>query len=69
MMHKVAKTAHETAQKKFKAGVVAKADVLRADTTLASRNLEVERAKNNLKIAKGTLLSKLYNMVTYKMLS
>ena len=59
MMYKVAKTAHETAQKKFKAGVVAKADVLRADTTLASRNLEVERTKNNLKIAKGTLLSKL----------
>lgn len=59
MMYTVAKTAHETAQKKFKAGVVAKADVLRADTTLASRNLEVERTKNNLKIAKGTLLSKL----------
>lgn len=59
MLYKVAKTAQETAQKKFKAGVVAKADVLRADTTLASRNLDLERSRNNLKIAKGTLLSKL----------
>ena len=59
MLHKVAKTAHDTAQKKFKAGAVAKADVLRADTTLASRDLDLERAKNNLKIAQGTLLSKL----------
>ncbi len=55
----VARTARETAQKKFKAGSVAKADVLKADTTLASRELDLERAKNNREIAKGTLLSKL----------
>lgn len=55
----VAKTARDTAQKKFKAGVVARADVLKAETTLASRDLELERAKNNREIAKGTLLSKL----------
>lgn len=55
----VAQTARDTAAKKFKAGSVAKADVLKADTTLASRNLDLERAKNNREIAKGTLLSKL----------
>lgn len=55
----VAQTAKDTAQKKFKAGVVAKADVLKAETTLASRDLDLERAKNNREIAKGTLLNKL----------
>lgn len=55
----VARTAKDTADKKYKAGSVAKADVLKADTTLASRILELERAKNNREIAKGTLLSKL----------
>lgn len=55
----VAKTAMDTADKKYKAGVVAKADVLKAATTLASRDLELERAKNNREIAKGNLLSKL----------
>ena len=55
----VAQTAKDTADKKYKAGVVAKADVLKADTTLASRVLDLERAKNNREIAKGTLLSKL----------
>jgi len=59
MLRTVAQTARDTAQKKFKAGVVAKADVLKADTTLASRDLDLERAKNNREIAKGTLLSKL----------
>ena len=54
---KVAKTAKETADKKYKAGVVAKADVYKADTTLASSQLELERAKNNREIAKGTLLN------------
>lgn len=58
-LRKVAETARATAQTKFKAGSVAKADVLKADTTLASRNLDLERAKNNREIAKGTLLSKL----------
>lgn len=55
----VAVTARDTAQKKFKAGAVARADVLKAETTLASRDLDLERAKNNREIAKGTLLSKL----------
>ena len=55
----VAKTAHDTAKKKFSAGSVARADVLKAETTLASRDLDVERAKNNREIAKGTLLTKL----------
>lgn len=55
----VAQTARDTAQKKFKAGAVAKADVLKADTTLASRELDLERAKNNREIAKGALLNKL----------
>ena len=59
MLRKVAQTARDTAQKKFQAGSVAKADVLKADTTLASRDLDLERAKNNREIAKGTLLSKL----------
>ncbi len=58
-LRNVAKTARDTAQKKFKAGAVARADVLKADTTLASRDLDLERAKNNREIAKGTLLSKL----------
>ncbi|MBD5400552.1 TolC family protein [bacterium] len=55
----VAQTARDMAQKKYNAGSVAKADVLKADTTLASRELALERAKNNREIAKGTLLSKL----------
>lgn len=44
MLRTVAQTARDTAQKKFKAGAVAKADVLKADTTLASRDLDLERA-------------------------
>lgn len=59
MLRTVAQTARDTASKKFQAGSVAKADVLKADTTLASRDLDLERAKNNREIAKGTLLSKL----------
>ena len=59
MALKVAKTAKETADKKFKAGAVAKADVYKADTTLASAELKLERAKNNREISKGTLLTKL----------
>jgi len=55
----VAKTAKETADKKYKAGVVARADVYKADTTLASSQLELERAKNNREIIKGTLLNTL----------
>ncbi len=58
-LKKVAQTAKDTADKKFKAGSVAKADVLKANTTLASRVLDLERAKNNREVAKGTLLSKL----------
>lgn len=59
MLRDVAQSARDMASKKFKAGSVAKADVLKADTTLASRDLELERAKNNREIAKGTLLTKL----------
>ena len=59
MLRTVAQTARDTANKKFRAGSVAKADVLKADTTLASRDLDLERAKNNREIAKGTLLAKL----------
>ncbi len=59
MLRTVAQTARDTAQKKFKAGSVARADVLKADTTLASRDLDLERAKNNREIAKGALLNKL----------
>lgn len=55
----VAQTAKDTADKKYKSGVVAKADVYKADTTLASSQLELERAKNNREIAKGTLLNAL----------
>lgn len=55
----VAQTAYDTASKKFKAGVVAKADVLKAETTLAGSKLSLERAKNNREITKGTLLTKL----------
>lgn len=55
----VAQTALDTANNKFKAGVVARADVLKAETTLASRDLDLERAKNNREISKGTLLTKL----------
>lgn len=55
----VAQTAKDTADKKFKAGAVAKADVFKAETTLASAQLKLERAKNNREIAKGTLLTKL----------
>ena len=56
---KVAQTAYDTASKKFTAGVVARADVLKAETTLANSKLSLERAKNNREIAKGTLLTKL----------
>jgi len=55
----VAQTAYDTANKKFKAGVVARADVLKAETTLANSKLAMERAKNNREITKGTLLTKL----------
>jgi outer membrane protein TolC len=53
----VAQTAKNVADKKFKSGAVAKADVFKADTTLASSQLSLERAKNNREIAKGTLLN------------
>ncbi len=56
---KVAQTAYDTASKKFKAGVVARADVLKAETTLASAKLSLEKSKNNREISKGTLLTKL----------
>ena len=55
----VAQTAYDTANKKFKAGAVARADVLKAETTLAGAKLSLERSKNNREITKGTLLTKL----------
>jgi len=55
----VAQTAKNVADKKYKAGAVAKADVYKADTTLASSQLSLERSKNNREIAKGTLLNSL----------
>lgn len=55
----VAQTAYNTANKKFKAGVVAKADVYKAETTLANAQLTLERSKNNREITKATLLNKL----------
>ena len=55
----VAKQANDMASKKFKAGAVAKADVYKAETTLASAKLALERAKNNREISKATLLTKL----------
>ena len=55
----VAQTAKDIADKKYKSGAVARADVYKADTTLASSQLELERAKNNREIAKGTLLNAL----------
>lgn len=56
---KVAQIAKDTADKKYKAGVVARADVYQADTALASSQLVLERAKNNREITKGTLLNTL----------
>lgn len=55
----VSQTAFDTASKKFKAGAVAKADVLKAETTLANSRLSLERSKNNREIAKAALLTKL----------
>ena len=55
----VAQTAYDTASKKFKAGAVAKADVYKSETTLASSKVALERAKNNREITKATLLTKL----------
>ena len=59
MALKAAKTAKDTADKKFKAGAVAKADVYKADTRLAPAELKLERSKNDREITKGTLLTKL----------
>ena len=53
----VAKTAKNTADKKYKAGAVAKADVYQADTNLASSQLSLERAKNDREITKANLLN------------
>jgi len=52
----VARGSKDAADKKFKAGAVAKADVLKADTSLAARELELKRAQGNREIAKGKLL-------------
>ena len=52
----VARTAYQTANTRFRAGAVARADVLRAETTLAQRELELQRARGSLQIARGRLL-------------
>ena len=52
----VAKGSKDSASKKYKAGAVAKADVLKAETSLAARELELKRAQGNREIAKGKLL-------------
>ncbi|MDR1027621.1 MAG: TolC family protein [Rickettsiales bacterium] len=58
-IHNVAKEAQTTAAKKYKAGAVARADVLRADTTLAQRKTDLERSKGAREIASARLLSML----------
>jgi outer membrane protein TolC len=55
-LQKVAQDAKTTADKKFSAGAVAKADVLRADTTLASKKTDLKRAEGNHEIAVAKLL-------------
>ena len=55
----VAAGARDVAAKKFSAGAVAKADVLKADTTLASQQLTLQQSQGNREIAKGQLLSAL----------
>jgi len=52
----VSQSAKDTASKKFAAGAAAKADVLQAETNLASRQLDLQRAQNNREVAKGQLL-------------
>ncbi|MCL1785589.1 MAG: TolC family protein [Alphaproteobacteria bacterium] len=52
----VARGAKQTADTKFKAGTVARADVLRADTNMAARELELQRATGNGQIARGRIL-------------
>ncbi|MDR1071843.1 MAG: TolC family protein [Rickettsiales bacterium] len=54
---RVAADAKTTADKKFKAGAVAKADVLRAETTLASKKTDLERSRGTREIAVAKLLS------------
>ena len=54
---RVAEEAKATADKKFKAGAVARADVLRADTTLAANRTDLRRSQGNRKIASAKLLS------------
>jgi outer membrane protein TolC len=54
---KVATDAKNTADTKFRAGVVAKADILRAETALASKKTDFQRSKGNREIAIAKLLS------------
>ena len=55
-MLSVARAAKSAADTRFRAGAVARADVLRADTTLAQRQLELQRAQGTQSIARGRLL-------------
>ena len=56
-MLRVATEAKATADKKFKAGAVARADVLRADTILAGRRTDLQRSEGAREIAVAKLLS------------
>jgi len=53
---KVAEEAKSTADTKFKAGAAARADVLKADTTLAGKKTDLQRSLGNKEIAVGRLL-------------
>ncbi|MDR1696635.1 MAG: TolC family protein, partial [Rickettsiales bacterium] len=52
-----AKQARDTADKKFRAGAVARADLLKAETTYASRNVDLQRMEGLAEIARGRLLA------------
>ncbi len=53
---KVAKEAKQMSDQKYKAGVVPKADVLKAETTVAQRQMDMQRAEMATEVAAGQLL-------------
>ncbi|MDR0319299.1 MAG: TolC family protein [Rickettsiales bacterium] len=59
---KVAEHSFNTADKKFKAGVVPKADRLKAETQLAQKRVDLQKSEGATKIAKGRLL----NMMSFE---
>jgi outer membrane protein len=54
---KVAEQSYNTAAKKFSAGVVPKADKLKAETQLAQKRVDLQRSEGATKIANGRLLN------------